>query len=408
MNHEIHSESRAVLAHLTIQQEGQEYTIGDPLIPKFIRVPEPAVLVIELADGNRTLHDIKELIQQEKGIDVNVVDFVTKLLALGLVFSIDGRKIVDYDTIQAPRHESWQVKVGRILFHKWMARLYMMNVVVIILLYAFNPSLLPHFRDAFLLNGIGANALLIFVISSIQIVIHECGHFFAAVSRGVKTNIRFSIRYVFVAVETQMTGLWAHPKKKRYLPYLAGMAWDCTLLLICLLMQLSAIESTFVFELSRLIALALFFSVLSQFLFFLRTDVYYVVVNWTNSANLHQSSKTFLRSRVPYKREESKGQWKRLPSGEKRAAKVFSFFYIFGIATLTFILIAFTIPASVTGLSMAFHQVADFAFDSVSFWDGAIILLLMLLRLSLYVIGAKNVFRNRKIRKRELKAIGVR
>jgi hypothetical protein len=57
---------------------------------------------------------------------------------------------------------------------------------------------------------------------------------------------------------------------------------------------------------------------------------------------------------------------------------------------------------------MAFHQVADFAFDSVSFWDGAIILLLMLLRLSLYVIGAKNVFRNRKIRKRELKAIGVR
>ncbi|MDQ0916357.1 hypothetical protein [Paenibacillus sp. V4I5] len=408
MNHEIHSESRAVLAHLTIQQEGQEYTIGDPLIPKFIRVPEPAVLVIELADGKRTLHDIKELIQQEKGIDVNVVDFVTKLLALGLVFSIDGRKIVDYDTIQAPRQESWQVKVGRILFHKWMARLYMMNVVVIILLYAFNPSLLPHFRDAFLLNGIGANALLIFVISSIQIVIHECGHFFAAVSRGVKTNIRFSIRYVFVAVETQMTGLWAHPKKKRYLPYLAGMAWDCTLLLICLLVQLSAIESTFVFELSRLIALALFFSVLSQFLFFLRTDVYYVVVNWTNSANLHQSSKTFLRSRVPYKREESKGQWERMPSGEKRAAKVFSFFYIFGIATLTFILIAFTIPASVTGLSMAFHQVADFAFDSVSFWDGAIILLLMLLRLSLYVIGAKNVFRNRKIRKRELKAIGVR
>ncbi|MDQ0897637.1 hypothetical protein [Paenibacillus sp. V4I7] len=408
MNHEIHSESRAVLAHLTIQQEGQEYTIGDPLIPKFIRVPEPAVLVIELADGKRTLHDIKELIQQEKGIDVNVVDFVTKLLALGLVFSIDGRKIVDYDTIQAPRQESWQVKVGRILFHKWMARLYMMNVVVIILLYAFNPSLLPHFRDAFLLNGIGANALLIFVISSIQIVIHECGHFFAAVSRGVKTNIRFSIRYVFVAVETQMTGLWAHPKKKRYLPYLAGMAWDCTLLLICLLVQLSAIESTFVFELSRLIALALFFSVLSQFLFFLRTDVYYVVVNWTNSANLHQSSKTFLRSSVPYKREESKGQWERLPSGEKRAAKVFSFFYIFGIATLTFILIAFTIPASVTGLSMAFHQVADFAFDSVSFWDGAIILLLMLLRLSLYVIGAKNVFRNRKIRKRELKAIGVR
>lgn len=408
MNQEIHSESRAVLTHLTIQQEGQEYTIGDPHIPKFIRVPEPAVLVIELADGNRTLHDIKELIQQEKGIDVNVVDFVSKLLALGLVFSIDGRKIVEYETSQAPRQESWQVRVGRILYHKWMARLYMMNVVVVILLYAFNPSLLPHFRDAFVLNGIGANALLIFVISSIQIVIHECGHFFAAVSRGVKTNIRFSIRYVFVAVETQMTGLWAHPKKKRYVPYLAGMAWDCTLLLICLLVQLSAIESTFVFELFRLIALALFFSIVSQFLFFLRTDVYYVVVNWTNSANLHQSSKTFLRSIIPYKREESKGQWERLPSGEKRAARVFSFFYIFGIATLTFMLISFTIPASITGLSMAFHQVAHFAVDSVTFWDGAIILTLMLIRLSLYFIGAKNVFRDRKIRRRGLKANGAR
>ncbi|RIX59648.1 PqqD family protein [Paenibacillus nanensis] len=408
MNFEIHSGSKAVLTHLSVQQEGQEYTIGDPLLSKFIRVPEPAVLVIELADGSRTLQEIKELLQQEKGIDVDVADFVAKLLALGLVFSIDGRKLVNYDTSQVPRQESWQVRLGRILFHKWMSRLYMLNVVAIILLYAFNPSLLPHFRDAFLLNGIGANALLIFVISSIQIVIHESGHYLAAVSRGVKSNIRFSIRYVFVAVETQMTGLWAHPKRKRYLPYLAGMAWDCTLLLICLLVQMSAIEGTFVYGLSRLIALALFFSVLSQFLFFLRTDVYYVVVNWTNSANLHQSSKTFLRSWLPYKREESKGQWERLPSGEKRAAKVFSLFYIFGFTTLTFMIIAFTIPASVTGLSMAFHQVADFAFDSVSFWDGAIILLLMLTRVTLYVIGARNVYRDRRIRRRELKAAGVR
>ncbi|WP_409340560.1 hypothetical protein [Paenibacillus sp. MBLB4367] len=408
MNHEIHSESRVILTHLAVQQEGQEYTIGDSHIPKFIRVPEPAVLVIQLADGNRTLHEIKELIQQEKGIVVNVVDFVAKLLALGLVFSIDGRKMVDYDSSQAFRQESWQVRAGRILFHEWMARFYVINVIVVIFLYALKPSLLPHFRDAFLLYGIGENALLIFIISSIQIVIHECGHYFAAVGKGVKTNIRFSIRYVFVAVETQMTGLWAHPKKKRYLPYLAGMAWDCTLLLICLFVQLSAIESTFVYGLSRLIALALFFSVLSQFLFFLRTDVYYVAVNWTNSANLHQSSKTFLRSIIPYKREESKGRWERLPSGEKRAAKIFSIFYMLGIATLTFILVVFTIPASVTGLSMAFHQVAHFAVDTVSFWDGAIILTLMLIRLSLYFIGARNVFRDRKIRRRDLKATGVR
>jgi type IV secretory pathway VirB3-like protein len=71
-------------------------------------------------------------------------------------------------------------------------------------------------------------------------------------------------------------------------------------------------------------------------------------------------------------------------------------------------LISFTIPASITGLSMAFHQVAHFAVDSVSFWDGAIILTLMLIRLSLYFIGAKNVFRDRMIRRRGLKANGAR
>ncbi len=96
-----------------------------------------------------------------------------------------------------------------------------------------------------------------------------------------------------------MTGLWGQPRRKRYLPYLGGMAWDSSILAGMIVLQLVSTPESFLHGTAKLIALLLVYGIIFQFLFFLRTDMYFVMGNLTNS--------------------------------EKKAEKVFGVFYAIGI-----------------------------------------------------------------------------
>ncbi|MDG0790992.1 hypothetical protein OMP38_09015 [Cohnella ginsengisoli] len=86
--------SKVCLSHLSIQKEGNEYTIGDPNIPRFIRVPEAAVLAVKNADGLRSIEEIRTKLKRDNNVDVDVLDFFSKLLAIGFVKSVGDLVLV--------------------------------------------------------------------------------------------------------------------------------------------------------------------------------------------------------------------------------------------------------------------------------------------------------------------------
>lgn len=387
--------SRIDLSHLTVQRDGDEYTIGDPRISRFIRVPEPALYVIERADGTRTVRDVQEQILQERELDIDVLDFVTQLQALGL--AADASPIAD----MKPQTSGDRLaeRIGAVLFTGGAAWVYVSALAVVLFLFALRPELLPHYRDMFVLPFAGGNALVISLIACLLIFLHECAHLLAARGVGVRARMRVNIRYIVIVAETEMTGLWGHAPAKRYFPYLAGMAWDCLLIATALLVQLATEPDSFVHDCAQLVVLLLVLGILSQFMVFLRTDLYFVLGNATHSADLARSGRLFLR-KLWRKDDDTREAWRRLPVTERRAAAWFGATYAIGIAAMTFVMIIYSLPGGYTALSMAARQVSANPVLSVPFWDGAIILLLAGARLLLYVKGTRTAYRERRERRR--------
>jgi putative peptide zinc metalloprotease protein len=166
-------------------------------------------------------------------------------------------------------------------------------------------------------------------------------------------------------------------------------------MLAALLVQLASPEGSMIFLLSRLVVLLLVLGIISQFMVFLRTDVYFVLGNFTNSADLASSGKLFIR-KIMRRDSKSRVLWERMPIKEQIAAKWFGVSYFIGIALLTVVFLFFSIPGGYTSIKMALSQVRDYSVQSVPFWDGAILLSLGLFRLALYAKGARTAIRERR------------
>lgn len=388
--------SKVCLSHLSIQKEGNEYTIGDPNIPRFIRVPEAAVLAVKNADGLRSIEEIRTKLKRDNNVDVDVLDFFSKLLAIGFVKSV-GDLVLVSDPPPSSSHER-RVKVSKLFFNPLTAKWFMFNFAAVLTLFAVKPELLPYYKDMFVLKAVGMNAFAVICLTYFLIFLHELAHYFCSYSKGIKASIRLSRRFIFVVAETKMTGLWSKPKKERYFPYLAGMALDVTLILICLLVQLSLQEHSVFVSIARLTAFLLVTGILGQFMFFLRTDVYFILINATNSSNLYGNGILFLKSIASRNRKENRRLWSELPKTEKSASLWFSLIYVLGIGILLALFVIFTFPAFLFVVSRAYHEISSYSMTHYLFWDGMASFSVIAIRLILLLVGSRNRLMDRKKR----------
>ncbi len=382
------------LSHLTVQRDGEHYTIGDPVIPRFIRVPEPAVYIVELADGTRSVSEIKRTIAEEKGLDLDVADFASDLTRLGLL----ERSETDADRPRPRKRELLAAKLGAVLFRSHAKWPYLLALAAAIGLTLNDPGLFPRYRDMFVLPVIGTNSLLVSATACALIFLHECAHLLAAYGAGVSARMRLNIRFVFVVAETDMTGLWGKEKSRRYFPYLAGMAWDTAVLAAALLAQYVLPEGGFAHAMARLVALLILLGLLSQFMVFLRTDVYYVIGNATHSADLAGSGRLFLR-KLWMRDDSTRAGWESLPRSERTAGRWFAAAYFAGIGTVAYLFVVYSVPAGIYAIMQAVGQVTGGSLDG-PFWDGAVLLSLAALRLALFVKGAGTALKDRRNRRR--------
>ncbi|MNB81669.1 hypothetical protein D3C81_731950 [compost metagenome] len=375
--------------HLTIQRDGEEFTIGDPQQSIYIRIPLEGVRALEFMNGKNSIAHISILLQEKYNLEVDVFDFVQTLLELNLIHRIDDEVLILLE--EKYNDEAIRGKFGRLLFNKFTCFFYIMAFISSLLTIILNPRLVPSYHDYFIFDkSIGLSLLIFFLISWLLTILHESAHYFAAAALGVPVNFRISIRWFWMVIEANMNSLWSVERKKRYLPFLAGMAWDSVVLLIALIFQFCYINNAAIVGYMKLITLIQIYKFLWHLLIFFRTDLYYVLITVTNSSNLLAQAVLYLKK--PYFKKASL-EWENLSQPEQKMSKMFSVIYILGILAAILLFSFYSIPGFWSATSKAMNNLINNSWDSALFWDGAIVIALTLFNIVLWVIGAFNRFK---------------
>lgn len=369
------------LSNLTVIKEIDEYTIGDEQKNIFFRVPKEAIYVIEEAKGHNTIEEIQDSILQNKKIEIDVLDFMNTLNSLGVINDIN----LDED-----RKNNFIQSLGKFLFNKATITFYIINILLtIILLITFPNKLTPNYQDTFVLSSIGLSLLLFFFVSWFLVFVHEGAHYLAVSATGKKMNFQLSIRWFWVVIEANMNTLWSIPREKRYIPFLAGFFIDILIINISFMLIL-VINDIFIISLLKMIALIQFYKIIWQFIIFLRTDFYYVLLNYFGVSTLTKGSIAYLLRKISPKYNLF---FDKLSSREQIICKRYSWLYIVSLFAVCYLFLFLSIPTVLYTLKTTLSILSTFAYNTFEFWDSFIVLTLLLFEFILWIIAAYKRFK---------------
>jgi hypothetical protein len=136
------------------------------------------------------------------------------------------------------------------------------------------------------------------VVGQIPLVFaHEAFHTLAGRRLGLRTKFSVGRRLYYIVFQTEMDGLASVPRRQRYLPILAGMICDVTVVAALGVVAALTLPSL-IGRLALAVAYATLLRVLWQFMFHLETDIYYLITTVLGTVDLQGSARAVLRDRV--------------------------------------------------------------------------------------------------------------
>ena len=282
-----------LLKPLVYLQEGDEVTIGSPDVESYAVFPaDGAALVRMLADGI-TPRQAAARHEESYGESVDMPDLLSALEELGFV--------QDGTSTAAPAPVRWQ-RLGRIVFSRPAWLCYAILTALSIVAMARHPELAPHRSVLFFTSSYTAISLVLFLGQMPFLALHEGFHALAGRRLGLRSSFSVSRRLIYVVFETSLPGLVAVPRRRRYLPILAGMVADVLAMAVLTLVAAAVREPDGALPLAGRVCLALAFAVmlrlLWQLFFYLRTDVYVMLTTVLGCTDLHGAAADVLRNAV--------------------------------------------------------------------------------------------------------------
>ena len=333
--------SRAELAALTIVPDGDAYIVGSPRSAEYVAVPELGAQILRwLADG-APLAECAARAEAAAGEPVDVGDFLAELARQGLF---------DADAIEQARPGF--VRAGRLLFHPVAWGGYALATVTGAVLLIAEPKLRPSYRDMFPFSTPLRSFLAVTVLTIGCIVVHELAHVLATAALGVYSSLSVGRRLYFITAQADLTRLWGVPRRRRFGPLLAGMAWDAASLGGLLVAEVAVGRPV---PLLRTLVLVQFTGLVLQGLIFMRTDLYALFVTATGCRNLWGVKGALLRR---YLRRASAEDERTLAGAGRRElawARFYLCLYLPGLIFAGWYLVSFAVPgvARMVGLSVA-------------------------------------------------------
>ena len=300
--------ARVVLHPLTFVAEGDEVIVGRAEIESYALFPPDAADVVRKLRDGATLGQAAAWYAEEYGEQADIGDLVETLRALGFVreppetgADVEGSAA---STRSAPGPGEAQAtrfrRTARLLFSPTAWTLYAAAIGTACYAMVRHPWLRPGPSE--LLFGDSLVVLLVTVLLSqlIGIAWHESFHVMAARRLGVPARVSIGRRLYFLVFQTTLTGLMGVERTKRILPFCAGLLADALYgsMLIGLAWACHG-AGGLTSGLGEAAMTAAYLTVLRmswQFLVFMETDLYYVLVHVLRCPDLHALSRTYLRN----------------------------------------------------------------------------------------------------------------
>jgi putative peptide zinc metalloprotease protein len=329
---------------LTVVRDGDGYVLGSLGSADFVAVPPiGGRIVLWLQDGAGPA-ECSRRAAELAGEPVDVEGFLAGLAEAGL---LDGGAAPPGRRATAGI-AGWKRTAGRVTFGPAaLVAQALLAAAGIVAMIGF-PQARPTYADAIAVHVPLLSIVIISVLSMARGLAHESAHVLAAWAAGVSSRVSISRRMIFIVYQTDLTRLWSVPRRSRAVPLLAGLAFDGASTGLLVLLDLTVLHAAPLLV-THLIRAAIFVNVSSiafQFLIFMRTDVYALLVLATGCKHLWDTKGAIARNAV---RRATAGDLALLSTAgrrEVRWAKVFLGLYAPGLLFTAWYLAAFGLPAA--------------------------------------------------------------
>ncbi|MBK3576106.1 hypothetical protein JHN63_20245 [Streptomyces sp. MBT65] len=287
---------------LTFVDEADGVVVGRSDIQSYAVLPDDgAALLRRLAEG-MALDEAAGWYLTEFGESVDIGDFIETLRELGFVK--DDIEDIREDVEKGGAEPGPEKSVRPLRFRRlggwafsppaWVA--YTALVTACVTLLVTEPRLRPHTANVFFSPSLVLVQVSLALAQVPAVSWHEFFHVLAGRRLGLPTSLTMSRRLIYLVVETHLDALYSVPRRKRYLPFLAGMLAD--VLLFSALTVLAATGPSWAGGPALAVAYTIVLRLVWQFYLFLRTDLYYVVTTLLGCTALHEATSAYLRGRL--------------------------------------------------------------------------------------------------------------
>lgn len=282
------------LHELTFLDEGKEVTVGRPDVDSYAVLPaDGAALLRQLVTGLPP-RQAAEWYEATFGDRVNMDEFVAALSELDFLRTGEAEP--------SPIRPVRWTRLGRALFSPVAWVVYAALVGSCALAVTHSPVLAPHYRNIFFTRYVTIIELTLFVGQFPLLLVHESFHALAGRRLGLRSRLSLGRRLYYLVFETALDGLVTVPRRKRYLPMLAGMVADVLVFCALTLVAGGTLDADGQPSATGRVCLALaFMTVLRfvwQFYFYLQTDVYHAICTAMGCVDLQTTARRTLRNRV--------------------------------------------------------------------------------------------------------------
>ncbi|HYC90844.1 MAG TPA: hypothetical protein VEO54_16625 [Thermoanaerobaculia bacterium] len=336
------------VAELSRQPEPDGVLVGRKDTATFLLLPAEAVEILDDLAAGLTVGDAQRRYQERHGETPDVEDLLTTLEESGFV-----RPASEAGTAVAARkyHFEWiSPRWARRLFGPFTLPVGALLTVLAAVALVFEPSIIPGWEAAYFPSNTAAGLLFLMVMGLFTTFLHEMGHVLGARARGVSCRFAIGNQMWFLTWETDMTGIWALPRRQRYLPLLGGPLVDLFTAAALILFFFAsahgwATADPTILQFGKALLLIYLMRILWQCYFFLRTDFYYAFSNLLGCRSLMQDTEDFLRNlRVRILRFGQTVDQSAIAPGEQRMLRIYAGIWLVGRTVALLLLIFVQLP----------------------------------------------------------------
>lgn len=372
--------TRIRLHHLTFVDEGDEVLVGRPDTEAYAVLPADGAQLLKQL-GDHTVTEAVAWYEQAYQETPDIESFLEDIRDLGFIRdSGEADDASAHAPDAAPRTAGSSTsdqasatppvplrRISQALFSvpAWLAYAALTIATVAVLVRV--PQVRPEPGRIFFTSTLVIVPFVLVAIEIPLIYLHEMFHVLAGRRLGAASRVSVGHRLYFVVFQTTMTGLYSVPRRKRVLPFLAGMVCDAIVFDAMVLLALADRSADGTVGVAGRIAIATaYFTALRflwQFMFFMETDVHHALATLLGRTDLRGLTRAYLRSFV--KRGASR------PAMTDRDAAVLRWFGPLTAVCVTVVLAAglYSLTRVLTSYVRLLWHGFDHGAASGSFWD---------------------------------------